>query len=257
MKKLLNIATALLVAGTIQLFGQEVGKPAPDFEVDLLGGETFKLSEQEGKVVLIFLFGNGCPSCLAAGGNVEESIYQVYKEDSVNFTAIGLDTWDLSSNEASVTGFKNTTGITFPLGLMAGEIAANYKTSYDRLMVIDQQGVLVHKGIIVAGNDIDNTVEAINQSLTTTGFDALSDGPQLKLYPNPVSYVLHINTGGEAISGMELYDVTGKRVFNTVLSLQSESSSVDISLQHLETGFYFYSIQTEGLPYSGKLLIQR
>ena len=79
----------------------------------------------------------------------------------------------------------------------------------------------------------------------------------LKVYPNPVSDVLHIYTGGESISGIELYDVTGKRVFDKALSLQPESYSVEISIQHLETGVYFYSIRTEELPYSGKLLIQR
>ena len=257
MKNLLTIATALLVAGTVQLFGQEVGKPAPDFEVDLLGGETFKLSAQEGKVVLVFLFGNSCPSCLAAGGDVETSIYQMFKEDTANFTAVGLDTWDTSSNETSVTGFRNTTGISFPLGLMAGDVAANYKTTYDRLMVIDQQGILVHKGILVAGNDIDNAVEAINQNLTISGFDAIFDSQQLKVYPNPVSDVLHIEPGVESISGIELFDVTGKSVLNTVMSLQPEASITDISIQHLETGIYFYSIRTEGLSYSGKLLIQR
>ena len=33
------------------LFGQQVGDPAPDFEVDLLDGSKFKLSDHKGKVV--------------------------------------------------------------------------------------------------------------------------------------------------------------------------------------------------------------
>jgi len=256
MKKLFISAAALLILGTVQMTGQQVGNQAPDFEVGLLGGETFKLSEQEGKVVFVFLFGNGCPSCVAAGGNVETSIYQSFK-DNANFRAIGLDTWDLSSNEATVTSFKNTTGISFPLGLMAGAIAASYQTTYDRFLVIDPQGVLVHKGIVVARNDIDNAVLAINQNLTVTGIDEELDAPQLLVYPNPVSDVLHISTGGESASGIELYDVAGKRVLYSDLSIKPESSSVDISIRHLEAGVYFYSILTEGLPLSGKLLIQR
>lgn len=256
MKNLLTIVTALLVAGTMQLFGQKEGDPAPDFAVDLLGGGNFKLSTQEGKVVFVFLFGNTCPSCVSAGETVETSIYNLFKEDTANFVAIGLDTWDTSSNEASVSGFRKKTGISFPLGLKAGDIAANYENTYDRLMVIDRQGILIHKGALVARNDIDNAVEAINESLTVTGLEAEFGNQPLKVYPNPVSDVLHIDPGVESISGIELFDVTGKSVLNKVLSLQPEASNADISIRHLEAGIYFYSVRTEGMSYSGKLLIQ-
>jgi peroxiredoxin len=257
MKNLLTIAVALLIAGTVQLSGQKEGDPAPDFAVDLQGGGNFELATHEGKVVFVFFFGNTCPSCLAVGASIESSIYQLYKEDTSNFIAIGLDVWDNSSNEASVSGFRNKTGISFPLGLKAGDVAATYTNTYDRLMVIDKQGILVHKGVVVAKNDIDNAVEAINQSLTVTGFDAELDRKPLTLYPNPVSDVLHIKPGVESISGIELFDVTGKQVLNTVLPLQTEKSSIDISVRHLETGIYIYSVRTEGSSYSGKLLIQR
>ena len=129
MKYLFYIVMILMIAGTGQLNAQAQGDPAPDFEVDLLEPDsaTFKLSDQEGKVVLVFLFGNTCPSCLSAGSDVETSIYQVFK-DNTNFTAIGIDTWDTSSNKSSVTEFKNTTGISFPLALKGGSIAATYQT---------------------------------------------------------------------------------------------------------------------------------
>ncbi len=258
MKYLFYIVMILMIAGTGQLNAQAQGDPAPDFEVDLLEPDsaTFKLSDQEGKVVLVFLFGNTCPSCLSAGSDVETSIYQVFK-DNTNFTAIGIDTWDTSSNKSSVTEFKNTTGISFPLALKGGSVAATYQTTYDRLMVIDGEGKLVHKGILVARNDLDNTVEAINQSLAVTGLDLDSDIPQLNVFPNPVSDVLHIATGGASISGISLYDITGKRVHDAAFSGLTESSSVEIPLQHLEQGIYFYSIKAEDQLYTGKLLIQR
>lgn len=257
MKNLFNIAMILLFAGTGQMFAQDQGDPAPDFEVDLLEGDsTFKLSAQNGKVVMVFFFGNTCPSCLSAGSNVESSIYQVFK-DNTNFTAIGIDTWDTSSNENSVTSFKNTTGITFPLALMGGNVAANYQTTYDRLMVIDQQGILVHKGVLLAANDINNAVEAINQSLSVTGFNTIFNGPDLNIFPNPVTDLLHIDTGGKSVTGISLYDVTGKRVLDAVFPTRQESSIVEVSLKTLKQGVYFYSIRTKGSPYTGKLLIQR
>ncbi len=258
MKYLFNVVMILLIACTGQLYAQVLGDPAPDFEVELLEPDstTFKLSDQEGKVVLVFFFGNTCPSCLSAGSDVETSIYQVFK-DNTNFTAIGIDTWDTSSNESSVTNFKNTTGISFPLALKGGSVAAAYQTTYDRLMVIDGEGILVHKGILVARNDLDNTIEAINQSLTVTGLDLGSHIPQLNVFPNPVSDVLHIAVGDASISGISLYDITGKRVHKATFSGFTELFSVEIPLQHLEQGIYFYSIQAEEQLYTGKLLIQR
>lgn len=155
-----------------------------------------------------------------------------------------------------MSGFRNSTGITFPLAIKAGFVAADYATTYDRLMVIDHNGILVHKGKIVAGNDINNAVEAIDLSLTVTGLITVSGSPQLNVYPNPVSDVLHIDAEGESISGIELFDVAGKRVLNKLFTGQIEDSSQELSIQHLELGLYFYIIRTGGMPVTGKLLIQ-
>ncbi len=77
----------LVMAATIDIYGQQEGNAAPDFEVNLEGGGTFKLSDQQGKVVFVFLFGNTCPSCRAVGPDVESSIYQKFMGDS-SFTAL-------------------------------------------------------------------------------------------------------------------------------------------------------------------------
>jgi len=144
--------------------GQDVGNPGPDFTVSLQGGGTYNLADQAGKVVFVYLFGNTCPFCIGSGPSIESTIYQAFKGNS-DFTAIGLDTWNSSSNESSVSSFRNKTGITFPLAIKAGSVASDYETTYDRIMVIDKHGKLFHKGIVAAGNDINNAVTAITQSL--------------------------------------------------------------------------------------------
>jgi len=102
----------LLFAVSVQINAQDVGDPAPNFQIGLLGGETFNLADHEGKVVMVFFFGNTCPSCRAVGSIIESAIYQEYMDDSGSLVAVGIDTWNSSSNESSVAGFKNTTGIT-------------------------------------------------------------------------------------------------------------------------------------------------
>lgn len=258
MKKGIYMIGVLLLAGAIQMRAQQEGSPAPDFEVDLLGGEKFRLSEQEGKVVLVFLFGNSCPSCLAAGPDIESSIYQVFK-DNLDFTAIGLDTWDTSSNESTVTNFRSTTGISFPLGLKAGEIAAAYSTTYDRLMVIDQDGILVHKGVLVAANDITNAVQAIEESLAVTGTGYQSEATALQVYPNPSGGVVTFDPGNREISGVSLYDAMGRIVFREQAGSRSpDSAPLTLNLEHLDRGIYLYTLTTvRGSRFNGHLIIQR
>ncbi len=164
MRKLLILTVCLAFTGISHLPGQDVGNPGPDFEVNLQGGGMYSLSAQAGKVVFVYLFGNSCPFCIASGPSIESSIYQVFAGNS-EFTAVGVDTWNSSSSEASVSSFRNKTGITFPLAIKAGFVASDYETTYDRLMVIDKHGKLVHKGVLAADNDINNAVSAIRQSL--------------------------------------------------------------------------------------------
>lgn len=253
-KAAIGLAVLMFSMGMIHVAGQDVGSAAPDFEVNLLGGETFKLSDHQGKVVFVFFFGNTCPNCKAVGPEIEASIYQAFK-DNDDFVAVGLDTWDSSSGESSVTGFKNATGITFPLAIKAGFVASDYSTTYDRLLVIDRDGVLAHKGVVGAVNDVDNAIEAIEESLITAGiFRKASGKPEVKLYPVPASDVIHFETD-ESISTIRIHDASGRLVLEDAPGLVSNRRSVQVG--ELKRGLYFYTLQHSGGMISGKFLIQR
>ena len=257
MKHKLKLTAMLLVAALVQIHAQNVGEPAPGFEVGLLGGESFRLSDHEGKVVAIFFFGNTCPSCRAVGPDVESSINQAFQKDSASFVIVGIDTWDSSSNENSVQGFKNSTGITFPLGIKGGDVSAAFKSTYDRLLVIDKAGTLVHKGQIAASNDISNAVEAIEEGLMVTGVEDLNSELGPRVFPNPASDLIHVHAGEKAIRGITLYDLSGKKVKETNLNSGQAHSDMELDLSDLNPGVYFYSVTTQGSPSTGKLLIQR
>ena len=61
MKKALVLLAAMAMAVTT--FAVEVGKPAPDFTGTDINGKTVKLSDYQGKIVIIESYNSDCPFC--------------------------------------------------------------------------------------------------------------------------------------------------------------------------------------------------
>ena len=256
MRQLILLTWVLLLAVSVPINAQKEGEAAPNFQVGLLGGDTFNLADHEGKVVMVFFFGNTCPSCRVVGPVVESEIYQKYMDDEGNLVAVGIDTWNSSSNESSVAGFREATGITFPLAIKGGDVASSYKSTYDRLLVINRAGILVHKGLVVASNDIDNAISAIEESLTVTGLDE-QNSLGASVYPNPASDVLHFSAGAELISGITLFDLTGRKVMESTSFGGQAVSEYQVDLHDFKSGVYIYSVETGGDPVTGRIVIQK
>lgn len=127
------------------------GNKAPDFELKSLTGSTVKLADFKNKVVVLFFFGNACPSCKAAAPNVQSMLQGTFGSNP-SFMLLGLDQWD--GNAAAVESFMKSTGVTFPLLLMASPTAKSYSTTYDRLVVIDKSGNIMFDGKQGAGSDL-------------------------------------------------------------------------------------------------------
>ena len=124
---------------------------APEFTLTSLTSTTVKLSDSKNKVVVLFFFGNGCPSCRAAAPSVNSQLNTPYASRG-DFQMYGIDQWD--GNSASVQNFQTITGVSFPLLLMGSSVAASYKTTYDRIVVIDKTGKIMFSGTQNASSDI-------------------------------------------------------------------------------------------------------
>ena len=138
------------------------GKPAPDFSLQSINGNTVKLSNYKGKVVVLFFLGNTCPSCIAAAPSVEDKLDAPYISNT-NYAILGLDQWD--GNKASLESFKTTTGVNFPLLLKASSVASDYGTTYDRLVVINKEGNIAFKGSQSASGDLSSVEDLVNSLL--------------------------------------------------------------------------------------------
>ena len=104
---------AALVALTMLLSAcalAQVGEPAPDFELTTLTGETFKLSEQRGKVVFLNLWATWCPPCVAEMPDIQK-LYEAHPDD---LTVIGAS---LDDDQATVEEYLSENSYTYPIAM--------------------------------------------------------------------------------------------------------------------------------------------
>jgi len=67
--------------------------------------------------------------------------------------------------------------------------------------------------------------------------------PALVVYPNPTTGVLRITSDESQVTGIEIFDVSGRKLPMSTASLKSLETLIDIS--RLTTGLYFLKINTE------------
>ena len=131
---------------------------APSFSLTTYNDMDLKSSTYEGKVLVIFFFGNSCPPCIGVGPDVEEKLNKDFANKS-DFEIIGIDQWD--GNAASVENFQSKTGVSFPLGLNGSDVARDFGTTYDRLVVVNKEGKITYKGNSIAANNLDEVVDLV------------------------------------------------------------------------------------------------
>ncbi|MFA5046857.1 MAG: redoxin domain-containing protein [Paludibacter sp.] len=155
--------TVLCMFGACQVDDNDlsgvVGSKAPYFLLTTSEGNQINLFDYKNKTVVLFFFGNESESSKVAAKDIQKMLVQSYtSRDDIVF--LGLDHWN--GDMALVRSFKSSTGVTFPLLLDAGNTATNYKTTYDRLVIIDKNGNVVFSGTQNALDDITNVKQKVD-----------------------------------------------------------------------------------------------
>ena len=260
MKKLIYLAIVVAIS-VASIAGQDDGDDAPEFSFQSLTGDTVKLSDYQGKVVFLFLFGNGCSNCKLIGNDTETKVQQVYG-DRDDFQALGLDTWNSTSSVTTVSAFQSTTKISYPLLLKAGDIEQSYSTTYDRVIVIDQDGKIRHKGGTVVYNDLDNAIavlEALFSTTSTGDLGASNDAPVSGVFPNPVDEKtsMRLSLENEASVEIRVFNLTGQEILNLGKeTLPSGSHVREIPAKDLSSGIYILRTSVSGKVYTSKMVVQ-
>jgi peroxiredoxin len=123
-------------------FVVNIGDSAPDFSMKLTTGETLKLSELKGSIVILQFTASWCSVCRLEMPHLEEDIWKKYKEKNV--VLIGIDR---DEPLETVINFKKQMKITYPLALDPGaeifSLYAEKNSGVTRNIVIDQSGEIV------------------------------------------------------------------------------------------------------------------
>jgi len=258
--KLLFIIVVLKAGILIPVSGQSVGDEAPDFTYNDLFGNEVTLSEFEGKVVFLYFFGNTCSLCRTIGNDTETKVQEIFGTND-NFQALGLDVWP-GSNTSSVGGFKDFTGITYPLLLNAEDIKAAWGIVHNRIIVIDADGIIRHKGTDPVVNDLDNAIGVVQEYITLASEQEVISKPGYSLgqnYPNPVtgSTTIRYSLDRPGKVSFVLINTIGEEVFRMVEDYAiAGSHDLQLSLEGMAPGIYFYQMNVNDYSAARKLIIK-
>lgn len=126
--------------------GLSSGEVPPDFELTTVTGKRVKLSDYEGKKVILNFWASWCPPCKAEMPHME-NYYKANKDlDNVEILAVNMTTTE-RRGVPNVEKFVNGYGLTFPVPLDAeNEVTRAYKViSPPTTYIINTDGTISHK----------------------------------------------------------------------------------------------------------------
>ena len=170
MKKIINLLFVLI---SINLNAQElddrgyvvsVGQQAPDFEFQLLMGDTINNQILKGKVVVLQFTASWCGVCRKEMPALESEVWQRFKDE--DFLLIGLD---LKEDELTTKQFAESMGVTYPMACdLDGklfELFAGPKQGVTRNIVLDKNGEIIFLTRLYDREEFEEMVFVIDEEL--------------------------------------------------------------------------------------------
>ena len=163
----------LLLSLSSSLYSQEAdsvgyivkdGQIAPNFEMQLIDGQTISLQDLRGKVVMLQFTASWCSVCRKEMPFIEKEIWQIHKDK--DFIVIGIDRDEPLDK---VQAFAEKMKVTYPLSLDPNAdifgLFALKKSGVTRNVIIDKEGRIVFKTRLFNREEFDLMKEEIKTLL--------------------------------------------------------------------------------------------
>ena len=116
------------------------GTPAPEWALPSLTGDTVRMADLKGKVVLVDFFYKSCAPCCAALPALQR-IHEKYKDRG--FVMIGIDPYDGPAKD-EMSKFLTKRGVTYTVLFSDRALPETYRVrGYPTLYLIDREGKIV------------------------------------------------------------------------------------------------------------------
>jgi len=116
----------------------EKERAAPDFLLETLGGSTLRLSDLQGKAVLINFWATWCQPCRSEVPHLVAA-YDRYRQEGLEIVAVNLQ-----EDEGTISRFVQEFGLQFPVVIdRSGDVADKYRViGIPTSFFIDRSGVV-------------------------------------------------------------------------------------------------------------------
>lgn len=136
------VLSLLTFPTSAQVIGPLEGQHAPDFNLELLDGNQFTLSEEDAPVVMYF-WATWCSACAQTAQAIND-----FSQSQSEIFVLGVN---MNERHTLVADYINKHEYRFVTGIDRGELAARYLIRFlPTVILVDSQGVVLkrHIGLI-------------------------------------------------------------------------------------------------------------
>jgi thiol-disulfide isomerase/thioredoxin len=155
-------------AGLDEMLNLAVGKPAPEIEGEDLDGKRFKLSDYQGKVVVLVFWGSWCGPCMA---DVPNERALVERKKGQPFALLGVDCEpDKETARKTMARERMDWPNWFDGAPGTGPIAKRYNVKgYPSIFVLDAKGIIRSRHALDPYQTVDKLLEEMKQPPSRQG----------------------------------------------------------------------------------------
>ncbi len=148
----------------------EVGKPAPDFELSTLDGQTVRLSDFRGKAVALNFWATWCDPCKIETPWLVD-LQKEYGPQGLQVVGVAMD----DAGKDAIQGFVHEMGINYVILQGKNAVGDEYEAQgYPTTVYIDRSGKVVNRVVgLVSRSEIDDNIK---QALASGGSRAAAMG---------------------------------------------------------------------------------